>query len=73
MMSSGMLEPLQEPQGVTSQETPFFIVTAVKTSNLTQYFYLFCYFTKVRFCHVKNEMMGGYEKWGLFRCTSTSL
>jgi hypothetical protein len=26
---------LQEPQGVTSQKTPFFIVTAVKTSNLT--------------------------------------
>jgi hypothetical protein len=27
---------LQEPHGVTSQKTPFFIVTAVKTSNLTQ-------------------------------------
>jgi hypothetical protein len=26
---------LQEPHGVTSQKTPFFIVTAVKTSNLT--------------------------------------
>jgi hypothetical protein len=26
---------LQEPQGVTSQKTPFFIVTAVETSNLT--------------------------------------
>jgi hypothetical protein len=26
---------LQEPLGVTSQKTPFFIVTAVKTSNLT--------------------------------------
>jgi hypothetical protein len=25
---------LQEPYGVTSQKTPFFIVTAVKTSNL---------------------------------------
>jgi hypothetical protein len=25
----------QEPHGVTSQKTPFFIVTAVKTSNLT--------------------------------------
>jgi hypothetical protein len=24
-----------EPRGVTSQKTPFFIVTAVKTSNLT--------------------------------------
>jgi hypothetical protein len=26
---------LQETRGVTSQKTPFFIVTAVKTSNLT--------------------------------------
>jgi hypothetical protein len=26
---------LQEPHGVTTQKTPFFIVTAVKTSNLT--------------------------------------
>jgi hypothetical protein len=26
---------LQKPHGVTSQKTPFFIVTAVKTSNLT--------------------------------------
>jgi hypothetical protein len=26
---------LQEPHGVTTQTTPFFIVTAVKTSNLT--------------------------------------
>jgi hypothetical protein len=26
---------LQEPHGVTSQKTPFFIVNAVKTSNLT--------------------------------------
>jgi hypothetical protein len=26
---------LQEPHSITSQKTPFFIVTAVKTSNLT--------------------------------------
>jgi hypothetical protein len=26
---------LQKPHGITSQKTPFFIVTAVKTSNLT--------------------------------------
>jgi hypothetical protein len=26
---------LQEPHGVTTQKTPFFIVTAVNTSNLT--------------------------------------
>jgi hypothetical protein len=26
---------LQEPHDITSQQTPFFIVTAVKTSNLT--------------------------------------
>jgi hypothetical protein len=30
---------LQEPQGVTTQKTPFFIVTTVKTSNLTYFFY----------------------------------
>jgi hypothetical protein len=28
---------LQEPHGVTTQKTPFFIVTAVKTSNLTKF------------------------------------
>jgi hypothetical protein len=33
MVSSGLL---QEPHGVTTQKTPFFIVTAVKTSNLTE-------------------------------------
>jgi hypothetical protein len=27
---------LQEPHGITSQKTAFFIVTAVNTSNLTQ-------------------------------------
>jgi hypothetical protein len=27
---------LQEPYGITSQKTPFFIVIAVKTSNLTR-------------------------------------
>jgi hypothetical protein len=32
MVSSGFL---QEPHGVTTQKTPFFIVTAMKTSNLT--------------------------------------
>jgi hypothetical protein len=26
---------LQEPHGITSQKTPFFIVTAVEASNLT--------------------------------------
>jgi hypothetical protein len=26
---------LQEPHGVTTQKTPFLIVTALKTSNLT--------------------------------------
>jgi hypothetical protein len=31
---------LQQPHGVTSQKTPFFIVTALKISNLT-YFLLF--------------------------------
>jgi hypothetical protein len=32
---------LQQPHGVTSQETPLFIVTAVKTSELTQIFSYF--------------------------------
>jgi hypothetical protein len=31
---------LQEPHGMTSQRTPFFIVTAVKTSNLTYFMWL---------------------------------
>jgi hypothetical protein len=26
---------LQEPHGVTSKKTPFFIITSMKTSNLT--------------------------------------
>jgi hypothetical protein len=30
-----LLRNTKEPYGVTSQKTPFFIVTAVKTSNLT--------------------------------------
>jgi hypothetical protein len=34
MVSSGLLR--REPHGVTTQKTPFFIVTAVKTSNLTK-------------------------------------
>jgi hypothetical protein len=34
-LSSSETRFLQEPHGVTSQKTAFFIVTAVKTSNLT--------------------------------------
>jgi hypothetical protein len=34
VMDSPKCRSLQEPHGVTSQKTPFFIVTAVKTSNL---------------------------------------
>jgi hypothetical protein len=34
-LSSSDRRFLQEPHGVTSQKTPFFIVTVVKTSNLT--------------------------------------
>jgi hypothetical protein len=33
VLSSSILVILQEPHGVTSQKTPFSIVTAVKTSN----------------------------------------
>jgi hypothetical protein len=36
-LSSSEMPLLHEPHGVTSQKTPFFIVTAVKTSNLTGY------------------------------------
>jgi hypothetical protein len=32
---TSVLTRLQEPHGVTSQKTTFFIVTAVKTSNFT--------------------------------------
>jgi hypothetical protein len=39
----GELGTIQEPHGVTSQKTPFFIVTAVKTSNLTQHI-SYCYY-----------------------------
>jgi hypothetical protein len=34
-LSSFETSVLKEPRGVTSQKTAFFIVTAVKTSNLT--------------------------------------
>jgi hypothetical protein len=37
MLISPKCRLLQEPHGVTSQKAAFFIVTAVKTSNLTQY------------------------------------
>jgi hypothetical protein len=45
MASSGMLRRVvlvrtdvsEELNDITSQKTPFFIVTAVKTSNLTKY------------------------------------
>jgi hypothetical protein len=39
---------LQEPHGVTSQKTPFFIVTAVKTSNLTYAAHKFACFRSFR-------------------------
>jgi hypothetical protein len=34
-LTTGTYSPVGGPHGVTTQETPFFIVTAVKTSNLT--------------------------------------
>jgi hypothetical protein len=40
VMPCGSCKNLQEPHGVTSQKTPFFIVTAVKTSNLTNSDYI---------------------------------
>jgi hypothetical protein len=36
-LSSSKRRFLQEPHSVTSQKIPFFIATAVKTSNLTGY------------------------------------
>jgi hypothetical protein len=49
---------LQEPHGVTSQKTPFFLVTAVKTSNLT-----YCYFVFVS----KEEAVVYFES--LYHCS----
>jgi hypothetical protein len=37
-LSSSETSALTEPHGVTSKKTTFFIVTAVKTSNLTSFF-----------------------------------
>jgi hypothetical protein len=34
-LNSSEMSVLKEPHGVTSQKTPFFIVTAVKTSDLS--------------------------------------
>jgi hypothetical protein len=36
-LSSSKNQFLQEPHGVTLQKTPFFIVIALKTSNLTKF------------------------------------
>jgi hypothetical protein len=41
---------LQEPCGVTSKKTAFFMVTAVKTSNLTKA-------VVIKFLKVKNEKL----------------
>jgi hypothetical protein len=47
----------QEPHGVTTQKTPFFIVTAVKTSNLTK-------ITKFKFGlnKISGRLLGIHEK-----------
>jgi hypothetical protein len=36
LIRTDVLEELKEPHGVTSQKMPFFIVTVMKTSNLTK-------------------------------------
>jgi hypothetical protein len=36
-----VVTPCEEPHGVTTQKTPFFVVTAAKTSNLTHYNFTF--------------------------------
>jgi hypothetical protein len=38
-LGSSETSVIQEPHGVTSQKTQFFMVTAVKTSNLTKFSY----------------------------------
>jgi hypothetical protein len=45
---------LQEPHGVTTQKTPFFIVTVVKTSNLT----LYCSLNILQYRTFKAECLG---------------
>jgi hypothetical protein len=47
---------LQEPYGVTTQKTSFFIVTAVKTSNLTSSSLLTGYQTIPRMIQMLDEM-----------------
>jgi hypothetical protein len=47
-LSSSEASFLQEPHGLTSQKTPFFVVTAVKTSNLTSDYYVCRFATEVR-------------------------
>jgi hypothetical protein len=42
-LGSSETSVLQEPHGVTSQKTIFFIVTAVKTSNLTFAVFMACF------------------------------
>jgi hypothetical protein len=79
MVSSGLLrrvalvrtdvseEPrfLQEPHGVTTQKTPFFIVTAVKTSNLTK---------ENKIMHAECKILvfhsGAYEECRLLGCNA---
>jgi hypothetical protein len=49
VLSSSETFVLSEPHGITSQKMTFFIVTAVKTSNLTQTFI----FQKTQFCYCR--------------------
>jgi hypothetical protein len=42
VLSSSETSVLQEPHDVTSKKTPLFILTAVKTSNLTQFSHTLC-------------------------------
>jgi hypothetical protein len=45
------LRLLQVPHGVTSQKTPFFVVTAVKTSNLTWHNFAFYFSTQFSYLY----------------------
>jgi hypothetical protein len=51
---------LQEPHGITSQNTAFFIVTTVKTSNLTSFV------GSSEKCNCVSKLITIYEKLELF-------
>jgi hypothetical protein len=51
------LQFLKEPHGVTTQKTPFFIVTAVKTSNFTLFIRVRPDVTSLQLCNPQKLLM----------------